>query len=136
MKEPSKATFALKGEIAKVDDELGLVFGFAIVSTLDDQPYFDVQGDHIPEDAMLKAATDFMENSRMAKEMHTGDSKGTVLFAFPLTAEIAKSLDIETKKTGLLIAMKPDEDMLTKFKDGTLTVFSIGGSYGDVEFVE
>jgi len=129
-------TFALKGEIAKVDDELGLVFGFAIVSTLDDQPYFDVQGDHIPEDAMLKAATDFMENSRMAKEMHQGDSKGTVLFAFPLTAEIAKSLDIETKKTGLLIAMKPDDDMLEKFKDGTLTGFSIGGSYGDVEFVE
>lgn len=131
-----QTTFQPKGQIVKFDDQLGLVFGFAIVSTSDNQPYFDVQGDHIPDDAMLKAATDFMEHSRMAKEMHTGDSRGTVLFAFPLTAEIAKSLDIETKRTGLLIAMKPDDEMLEKFRDGTLTGFSIGGAYGEVEFVQ
>jgi hypothetical protein len=37
-----------------------------------------------------------MENSRIAKEMHQGDAKGSVVFAFPLTAEIAKSLGITT----------------------------------------
>jgi len=136
MTNTNEQRFAPKGQIVKFDEELGLVFGFAIVSTLDNVPYYDVQGDHIPDNAMLKAATDFMVNSRMAKEMHIGDSRGSVVFAFPLTAEIAKSLDIETKKTGLLIAMKPDDDMLAKFKDGSLTGFSIGGSYGDVEFVE
>ena len=55
------------------------------------------------------------------------DEKGTVLFALPLTSEIAKALDIETKKTGLIIAVKPDADMLAKFKSGELTGFSIGG---------
>lgn len=127
--------FINKAQVVKVDSDLGLVFGFAIVSTADGQPYYDVQGDHIPEDAMLKAATDFMENSRIAKEMHQGDAKGSVVFAFPLTAEIAKSLGITTQKTGLLIAMKPTPEVLTKFKDGSYTGFSIGGSYGDIEEV-
>jgi hypothetical protein len=77
---------------------------------------------------MLGAAVDFMQNSRVAKEMHAGDSKGSVLFAFPLTTEIAKSFGIETSTTGLMIAMKPDNaDMLAKFKSGELTGFSIGG---------
>jgi hypothetical protein len=132
--EKQRRSFEQKGQIVKFDEQLGLVFGFAIVSTSDNEPYFDVQGDHIPDDAMLKAATDFMENSRMAKEMHRGDARGSVVFAFPLTADIAKSLDIQTKHTGLLIAMKPDSEMLDKFKDGTLTGFSIGGDYGEVEF--
>lgn len=127
--------FINKAQVVKVDSDLGLVFGFAIVSTADGQPYYDVQGDHIPEDAMLKAATDFMENSRIAKEMHQGDAKGSVVFAFPLTAEIAKSLGITTQKTGLLIAMKPTPEVLAKFKDGSYTGFSIGGSYGDIEEV-
>ena len=128
--------FQSKGQVVKVDSQLGLVFGFAIVSTSEGQPYFDVQGDHIPDDSMLKAATDFMENSRIAKEMHTGEQKGSVVFAFPLTAEIAKSLDITTKQTGLLIAMKPEPSMLAKFQDGTYKGFSIGGAYGEMEAVE
>lgn len=123
----------IKAQVAKVDSNLGLVFGFAIVSTLDGEPYFDSQGDHIPDDSMLKAAADFMEHSRVAKEMHAGEQKGSVVFAFPLTADIAKALGIVTKQTGLLIAMKPTPEVLEKFKSGEYTGFSIGGSYGDLE---
>lgn len=114
--------------VLKVDAELGLVMGFAIVCTEEGAPYFDVQGDHIPDDSMLKAAADFMVNSRVAKEMHAGDQAGTVVFAWPLTADIAKAMGIETKRTGLMIAMKPaSKEMLGKFADGTYTGFSIGG---------
>lgn len=120
----SKRTF----QVAKVDEELGLVFGYAIVCKQDGQDYFDVQGDHIPEDAMLKAALDFMQNSRVAKEMHQGGQVGDVVFAFPMTTDIASSMGIQVSKTGLMIAMKPaDEDVLAKFKSGTYTGFSIGG---------
>lgn len=115
-------------KIKKVDDELGLVMGFAIVCNIDGEPYFDLQGDHIPEDSMLKAATDFMANSREAKEMHAGDRIGDILFAFPLTSETAKAYEIETKTTGLMIAMKPaDEETLEKFRSGEYSGFSIGG---------
>lgn len=127
--------FSDKAQLIKVDEKLGLVFGWAVVSTIDGKQYFDSQGDHIPESAMLKAATSFMEESRVAREMHVGDPKGSVVFAFPLTTDIAKALGIKTEKTGLLIAMKPEPELLEKFKDGTYTGFSIGGSYGKVEEV-
>lgn len=115
-------------EIAKVDDALGLVIGWAIISKIDGEPYFDTQGDHIPEAAMLEATLDFMESARIAKEMHEGDKKGDIVFGFPLTTEIAKSLGIKTAKTGFLIGFKPaSPEILAKFKDGTYTGFSIGG---------
>ena len=120
--------FRIDSKIAKVDEDLGLVIGYAIVCKDGGEDYFDLQGDHIPEDAMLKAWLDFAENSRVADEMHDNGNHGTVVGSFPMSSEIAKSLGIETKRTGLLIAMKPDEDMLSKFKDGTLTGFSIGGT--------
>lgn len=116
-------------DVIKVDDGLGLVFGWAIVCKKDGEDYFDLQGDHIPEDAMTKATVDFVQNGAMAKEMHVGAGKGSVFFAFPLTSDIAKAFGLETKTTGLMIAMKPDsKEMLAKFKDGTYTGFSIGGS--------
>jgi len=122
-----KNSFEIRAEISKVDESLGLVMGFGIVCTENGEPYFDLQGDHIPEGAMLKASLDFMENSQVAKEMHTGEQTGTIVFAWPMTADIAKAFGIETGRTGLMIAIKPSPDMLQKFKDGTLTGFSIGG---------
>lgn len=123
----------LKAEVAKVDEDLGLVFGFSLVSKVGDEPYFDSQGDHIPEDAMLKASVDFMLKSRMSGDMHARDESGApigdgdVVFAFPLTADIAKAMDITTKFTGLMIAMRPSAAVLAKYRDGTYKGFSIGG---------
>ena len=116
-------------EVLKVDDSLGLVLGWAIVCKKDGADYWDLQDDHIPESSMIAAAVDFMQHSRTAKEMHGGESAGSVLFAFPMTEDIAKAFGVETKTTGLMIAMKPESaDMLAKFKDGTYTGFSIGGA--------
>ena len=128
--------FELRAKVLKVDDSLGLVMGHAIVCTKDGEPYFDLQGDHIPEESMLKAAMDFMQNSQVAKEMHTGDQAGTVVFAWPMTAEIAKAFRIVTDTTGLMISMHPDEDMLKRFQLGELTGFSIGGLRLEDEEVE
>lgn len=127
--------FTASSSIIKVDESLGIVFGYAIVCCEKGEPYFDVQGDHIPEDAMLKAAVDFMQHSQAAKAMHDGDEIGSA-WVFPLTAEVAKSLDIETQRTGLLIMMKPDADTLAKFADGRYTGFSIGGQRITDEAVE
>ena len=115
-------------QILKVDESLGLVFGFAIICKEDGEDHFDRQGDNIPEDVMLKGTLSFAKSKRVAKEMHKGDQIGDIVFMFPLTTDIAKSLDIVTKNTGLLIAMKvDDEEVMKKFKDGTYTGFSIGG---------
>ncbi len=117
-----------KIEVFKVDEDLGLVFGWGIISTIDGEMYWDSQEDHIPEETMLKSVTDFMIAGNVAKEMHTGDGKGVVLFSWPLTTEIAKAMDIQSKYTGWMIAMKPHtEEILQKFKSGEYTGFSIGG---------
>lgn len=118
----------LFAKVEKVDEELGLVMGFAIVCEDNGQPYFDVQGDHIPEGAMLKAALDFMQNSRTAKEMHQGGEAGSVVFAWPMTKAVAKAFNVTTPRTGLMIAMRPgSEAMLSKFRSGEYGGFSIGG---------
>ena len=121
--------------IVKIDKSLGLVLGYAIICKIDGQPYYDLNIDpdgtrvpeHIPESAMLKAAADFMLHSRVGNEMHRGPDSGTYVFAFPMTEDIAKSLGIEAKMTGLLVAYKPPPDVFAKFASGEYTGFSIEG---------
>lgn len=115
-------------KVAKVDEDLGIVFGYAIVCKKDGDPYFDRQGDHIPEDVMLKSVMKYMEGDRVAKVMHDGDATGQIVFGFPLTEDIAEALGIECEKTGFIIGMRPDDDeILEKFADGSFSGFSIGG---------
>jgi hypothetical protein len=125
--------------IAKIDESLGLVFGYAIVCKVDGEPYFDLNVDrhddgtmkrvpeHIPEESMLKAAVDFMQTARVGNEMHGGPDSGTYVFAFPMTSDIAKAFGIATRTTGLMIAYKPSPEVFAKFKDGTYKGFSIEG---------
>lgn len=124
-----KKNVTVTAGVCKVDEQLGLVFGWGMVCKIDGEDHFDLQGHHIPEDTMLRVMTKFMSSGKViAKEMHTGEPVGTYLFAFPMTTEIAKSLDIEVKQTGALIAMKPDNpETLAKFVSGEFTGFSIGG---------
>lgn len=115
-------------KVKKVDTEIGVVFGFAIVSTINGADYYDTQGDNIPEGSMLKASVSYFSGDRIAKDMHQGGPVGQVVFGFPLTAEIAKSLEIETVMTGLIVGMKPEsEELLQKYKTGEYQGFSIGG---------
>lgn len=120
-----------KFELCKVDDKLGIVFGWAIISEIGDIPYYDSHNEYIPEAVMLRDSAVFMEKYRSLKEMHRGGETGKVIFAFPLTAEIKKSLGIQSDKTGLLIGVKPRPDVLQKFKEGRYTGFSVGGSIED-----
>lgn len=127
-------------EFLKVDESLGIVFGFAAVCTENGEPFYDKQDEHLPEEAMLKASADFMENARVSTDMHARAGEevvpdGTVLFAFPLTGEIAKALSITSPRTGLLIGMKPSAEVLAKCKAGDHRGFSIGGRYQHVEEV-
>ena len=114
--------------IAKVDESLGLVFGWAVVSKVAGVPYVDLQGDHVPEDVLLRAAADFMAGDRPARVMHGTEDAGQVVFAWPLTADIAEAMGVETGQTGLMIGMRPDDpETLRRFRDGAFKGFSIGG---------
>jgi len=126
---------AENARIVKVDENLGVVFGYAIVCKHNGEPYYDLNIDpggnrvpeHIPEHTMLKASMDFMQNSRMGNEMHCGPDCGSYVYAFPMTTDIAKSLGINTNTTGLLVGFKPPPEVFEKFKNGTYKGFSIEG---------
>lgn len=132
--------------IAKVDDALGMVFGWAIVCKVNGEDYYDLNIDHegphvgkrvpehIPEPVMMKAAAEFMQTARPGNEMHDGPDRGTYVFAFPLTTDIAKAMGIQTEKTGLMVAYKAPPDVLEKFKTGAYSGFSIEGRR--LEFTE
>lgn len=130
--------------ILKADADRRLVFGYAIICKQDGRPYRDLQNDYIDEGSMLDASIGFMRHGRAAGEMHKsagveadfdiGDRRriGDVLFAWPLTTDIAKAFGFPTDRTGLMIGMRIDEgeygdEVLAKFRDGSYTGFSIEG---------
>lgn len=117
-------------KVAKVDNSLGLVFGWAIICTEDGEPYVDTQDDYIPDEAMLAASTDFAKGRREGGDMHRC-ADGRIVHTFPLTAEVAKAFGIKCNKTGLMIAMEPTPETLAKFQSGERTGFSIGGERVD-----
>jgi hypothetical protein len=120
--------FRVTSKIAKVDDDLGLVFGWGIICTEGGEPYVDLQDEYIPVDEMLKAATDFMLHSRATDDMHDEVARGVTVHSMPMTQDIAEAFEMTTKREGWMIAVDPgDDEILQKFRDGTYTGFSIGG---------
>ncbi len=116
-----------KATVTKVDEGLGLVFGWAIICTEKGVDHYDLQGDHIPEGVMIESVTKFMAEARVAKDMHSGDQHGDIVHSFPLTADIAKAMGIETETTGWMVAMRPSAEILKLYVSGERRGFSIGG---------
>lgn len=146
-----KREFETFFKVAGVDEELGLVIGWGIVCTEHGQDYYDLQKNHVPEDAMLAATLDFMKSARVHGDMHDrgtapSDAAGEVVFGFPMTAAIWKAMFTDATtgammgglpdkppKTGFMVGTSPDKSMLAKFKSGEYTGFSIGGEYIEID---
>lgn len=131
-------------DLLKVDDSLGVVFGYAIVcrELVDGEwvDHYDTQGHHIPESEMLKASIEFAQQQSTAlakaasKDMHEGDDIQSVVQMIAVTEELAKALNWDIQKTGLVIALKPTPEVLQLYKNDPAsapdfrTGFSIGGT--------
>lgn len=115
--------------LVKTSDELGLAFFWAFTTTeKDGSDHYDLHGDQVLADNdMIKAAAAFMEKGGAADEMHDSEQTGRVVFAMPMTPEIAKAYGVETKTSGLMVALRPSPDAMAKLKDGTYTAVSIAG---------
>ncbi len=129
-----KATF----RVAKVDDKLGLVFGWALASTLDGgrTPHIDLQKDAIiGDDDLIKVAAAFMESGGPSDVLHDESPDGKIVFAMPLTKDVNAALGIKSDVHGLAIAMRPSPETFKRFVKGELNAFSIGGT-GERELVK
>jgi len=115
-------------KVLKVDEDQRIVWGWASVVTEGGEAVVDKQADIISPELMVKAATAFMLDARMAKAMHTGAQVGEVVHSFPLTKELADAFGLTTDREGWIIAMKVhDDDVWAKVKTGEYGAFSIGG---------
>lgn len=118
----------LHSEVFKFNEEQRLVYGWAYVSTVKGEISLDHSGEYIRPDELVKAATNFMLDVRIAKAMHSGSQIGEIVHSLPVTKEIAESLGLVTDREGWIICVKVhDEDVWKSVKEGKLSAFSIGG---------
>lgn len=129
-------------EILKASsDELRLVFGRALICTKNGKPYFDTQGDHVPDATMMRETADYMEKSGAVNEMHEGGDVGGVVFSMPWTPEVAKAFGLKDANpkdawTGWMVGARLDAASYAKVKAGKLRSFSIEGERLEEEVVE
>lgn len=96
------------------------------------QPYHDLQGDAITPD-FIKAAEAFMAAGGAVDEMHDGEQKSKIAFAYPMDPDIAKAMLGEAagaavKQSGLMVAIRPTTEQLAKVRSGDYTGVSIAGT--------
>lgn len=127
--------FKANCRVTDVDNKLGLVFGWGMVTEIDGQPYFDTDNQHITSDAMVKATSGFMEGQRISNDSHTSSDIGTVIHSFPLSKDIAESMGVQSRLSGWMVAVKVSDEILKKFESGEYTGFSVEGAanYHDIE---
>lgn len=121
-------TIAGRFRVSKLDEEMGIVFGWALTDATKAGAYVDLQGDHVLADNdLLKAALEFVRSGANADEMHNRKAAGGwVPFVLPVDKSIAEWLGIE--QTGLIAGMQPTAEVFAKFKSGEYTGFSIDGT--------
>lgn len=118
-----------KFNICKIDSKLGVIIGWANVSSVNGIPLIDRQSEVVPPDALTRAAFKFAKGKRVAKINHEGPQQGEVLWIMPITADIAKAVGIQSRNEGLLVGIHFDDPEIFKaFENGQLASFSIGGS--------
>lgn len=135
---PSGDDVSATCRVFKLDEKLGLVFGWALATTLDGgkTPHVDLQSDAIlGGDELIKVAAEFMEASAASDVMHDENPDGKIVFAMPLTKDVKAALGITSDVEGLAIAMKPSPETFKRFVAKELNAFSIGGT-GEREVVK
>lgn len=124
-----RTSFAVK----KTNEELGLVFGWASVSTrADGEVVFDHEGDAIFPEELEKAAYGFVLDARVASDSHAqetlgiGDLVESMFFSVEKTRELG--IPDGTVPIGWWVGFHVNDEGLRKaIRDGERSMFSIGG---------
>lgn len=121
--------FRLEYKVTKVDEEQRVVFGWFSIVEEDGQAVIDKHGDIIPVEDIEKAVYDFVENSRMAGEMHVNMGVGHLVESVFFSADKQMALGINLGKIGWWGGFRiTDDEVWKKVKQGYYPSFSIGGS--------
>lgn len=126
-------------DVAKIDPDQRLVFGWASIVERGGEPVVDKQGDIIEPEEMEKAAYNFVLDARVAGDHHERVGVGrlveSVFFDTAKTEAMKTSLtdrnidnQIEIEAVGWWVGFHIDDDQVWKdIKDEKSVAFSIGG---------
>jgi cation transport regulator ChaB len=129
----------IDGEIAKVDADLGQVFGWASITKINGEPVVDLQNDYLETHELEKAAYDYVLKSRIGGEMHERMKKsapkqvGTLIESMMLTPEKIEKMGLpEDTPHGWWVGFQVSKDDIgseawENVKKGKYTGFSIHG---------
>lgn len=125
-------TFRTSFQVRKIDDELGIVFGWASVSERSDGSLvFDGEDEAIFPDELEKAAYEFNLEARQATDSHDRATlgAGALVESMFFSKEKQEVLGIEGLPVGWWVGFRiEDEGMRQKIRDtGERAMFSIGG---------
>lgn len=129
-------------KVLKTDSTSPLVYGWGAICKIRDASgvmidYRDSDNEEFPEDVTEAAWRDFMLNSRQMDVQHDEQPMGRVVYAMPMTEDIAKAFGVldALDRTGVMVGVQIDDPaLIAKFRSGEYTGFSIGGSaqYEDI----
>jgi hypothetical protein len=128
---PTGDEFQLTCKAARLDEAIGVVFGYAVASTIDggQSPHIDLQGDAvIGGDELIKIALGFAEAGAHSDVMHDCVKDGWVPFVMPLNAETKKAFGLAGDVEGIAIGMKPSAETFKRFVSGEFSAFSVYGT--------
>jgi hypothetical protein len=128
---PTGDEYTITCKVGKVDETLGVVFGYAFATTLDGgkSAHVDLQDDAIVGgDELIKVALGFVEAGAQSDVMHNEKRDGYCPFVMPLNAETKKAFKLAGDVEGVAIGMKPSAETFKRFQSGELQGFSIGGT--------
>ena len=118
-------------DIAKLNDDQHLVFGWANVSiNADGEVPLDWQGDITSPKVLEKAAYQYVLKYRGSGEMHQGESVGIMVESCMFTKQKMESIGIPegTVPEGWWVGFYiPDDEVCQKIRDGSYKMFSIQG---------
>lgn len=117
-------------EVIKLDETRHRITGFAMVScNKNGEPVYDLQGDHISPEELVKAVQDFASivGEYRVDDMHDRTDTGRVVESMVLTAELQKSLGIPegTQPIGWLVTVEVPKAEFELVKAGKRPMFSI-----------
>ncbi len=117
-------------QIAKMDEDECLVFGWASVSAgVAGDLLVDHHDDIIEPAELEKAAYEYVLKFRGAGEMHQGEAVGQLVESLVMTPEKAQAMGIQhPMATAWWCGFKVSPDTFQKVKDGTYKMFSIQGT--------
>lgn len=135
LRHDQRFAFVAKTAEAAEPGDHGFVTGWAIVSKIRNaagvyEEYFDLQGEHVPEDVAERAGMDFMRAGGDGKLMHGGEVVGRIVESIFVSAEKSAALGLGAPpQTGLVISFAPaTAEVKQRFLEGgDIDMYSIGG---------